>query len=330
MNGICTLANDYVFDQVVALLNSIETIYDAKMPVCIYPYDDRIEKLTAEIANRPLVQIYDDSVSMERWDNFAKGAWDTHPTAKQRWQKAGSNGYHRFGTHRRYCAFDGPFERFIYMDADTILMSPLDYIFDELEDNDCVVYDFQHKDPTHIYEVSSPKLNQVFPPERVKKEIFCSGFFASKKDLFSEEKRNWLLEKLGQGESEIIYPMAVDQPLLNYMMMRCGCKINNLAFTLPQEQKTGCCVTSSHFENKDNILYDKGNRLTYIHYIGISSQVFKKVCKGENIDFPYRDIFLYYRYYYHPENLPKFTGKPVYYQPKPSLTQKILKKLGIN
>ena len=55
-----------------------------------------------------------------------------------------------------------------------------------------------------------------------------------------------------------------------------------------------------------------------------------KICQGENIDFPYRDIFLYYRYYHNPENLPKFTEKAVYYQQQSTLTKKILKKLGLN
>ena len=32
------------------------------------------------------------------------------------------------------------------------------------------------------------------------------GDLQNSKDLFSEEQRNWLLEKLGPGESEIIYP----------------------------------------------------------------------------------------------------------------------------
>ncbi|MGB5770512.1 MAG: Npun_R2821/Npun_R2822 family protein, partial [Crocosphaera sp.] len=206
MNGICTLANDYVYDQVIALLNSIEAIYDKKIPVCIYPYDDNTEKLAAEIAHRPQVQLYSDTVSMERWDNFAKAAWDTHPTARQRWQKAGSSGYHRFGTHRRYCAFDGPFDRFIYMDADTILMSPLDNIFAKLDENDCIVYDFQYKDLTHVYDVISEKLTEVFSEERLQTEIFCSGFYGSKKDLFTEIKRNELLTYLAKGESEILYP----------------------------------------------------------------------------------------------------------------------------
>ncbi|MDJ0659046.1 MAG: sugar transferase [Crocosphaera sp.] len=330
MDGICTLGNDRVFDQIIALLNSIEAIYDKEMPVCIYPYDDNTDKLRAEISSRPQVTLYDDSVSIQRWDGFAKAVWDTHPTARQRWEKSGSKGYHRFGTHRRYCAFDGPFDRFIYMDADTILMSPLDSIFDQLENNDCIVYDFQYKDLSHVYDVNSSKLRTVFNEKRLKNEIFCSGFYGSKKDLFSEDKRKQLINYLDKGEAEILYCMAPDQTLINYMMMRSDCSIYNLALNLPKDEKTGCCVTSSHFENKDNILYDKGNRLTYIHYIGISSQIFRQVCEGDNINFPYRDIFLYYRYYYNPENLPKFNQEPVYYKQKPNLTQKIFKKLGLN
>ena len=330
MDGICTLGNDRVYDQIVALLNSIEAVAGKDMPVCIYPYDDNIEKLAQFVSTRPNVQLYDDHQSIESWDNFAKAAWDTHPTAKERWQKAGSQGYHRFGTHRRYCAFDAPFDRYIYMDADTLLMSPVGAIFELLESHDCIVYDFQHKDPTHVYQVDSPKLNNIFPVPRVQKEIFCSGFYASKKDLFSPEIRDELLAYLKAGEAEILYPMAPDQTIINYMMMRSGCSIYNLALNLPKQERTGCCITSTHFQEKDHILYDKNNRLTYIHYIGLSSKLFKKVSTGENITFPYRDLFLYYRYLHEPEKLPQFKTQPKPYNPQPNFWQKVTRKLGFS
>ncbi|PSF33612.1 sugar transferase [Aphanothece hegewaldii CCALA 016] len=328
MDGICTLANDRVLNQLIALLNSIEVILGKDTPVCVYPYDDNTELLTAEIAKRPNVQLYDDQESIERWDNFALCAWDTHPTARQIWKKAGSEGYHRFGTHRRYCAFDGPFERFIYMDGDTVAMGPMNDIFKLLDQYDCITYDFQYKDPTHVYDLASPKLLKVFSQERIQSEIFCSGFYGSKKDLFTEEKRNWLIEQLKNGEAEILYPMAPDQTLINYMMMKSGFSIYNFAHHLSSEQRTGCCVTSPHFTAKDQILYDKGNRLTYLHYIGLSSSLFNRVCAGENIDFTYRDIFLHYRYLSEPENRPQFKSiaKPAQ---TPTLKQKILAKLGL-
>ncbi len=329
MDGICTLGNDRVCDQIIALLNSIEAITDGQMPVVIYPYDDNITKLEAAIAQRPGVQIYRDRASMDKWDNFARQAWDTHPTARIEWQRVGSPGYHRFGTHRRYCAFDGPFERFLYMDADTLLLNSPDYIFAQLENQDCIVYDFQHKDLSHVYAVNSPKLREVFPPSRLETEIFCSGFYASQKDLFDAEKRDWIIAQLRQGESEILYPMAPDQTLLNYMMMRPQQKIHNFALELPPEQRTGCCVTSPHFTTENALVYDNNNRLTYLHYIGISSRVFERVCTGENIDFPYRDIFLHYRYLHEPNQKPQFTGKAKAYDAPPSFADKVMKKLRI-
>ena len=329
MDGICTLANDRVYDQVVALLNSIEAIAGKDMPVCIYPYDEHTAKLSWEISKRPNVQLYNNDESIDRWDKFAQAAWDTHPTASQIWQQAGSGGYHRFGTHRRYCAFDAPFDRFLYMDADTLLMSPVDKIFQLLESNDCIVYDFQHKDITHVYTVDSPKLTTVFSSQRIATEIFCSGFYASKKDLFTEDRRNQLINYLQAGEAEILYPMAPDQTLLNYMMMRSYSSIYNLSLKLPKSEITGCCITSNHFQNQDQILYDKGKRLTYLHYIGLSSRLFARVCEGENINFPYRDLFLYYRYLHEPEKRPQFKTKAKSYNQSPSFAKRVMSKLGL-
>lgn len=326
MDGICTLGNDRVYDQIIALLNSIEVMM-GDIPVCIYPYDDNTAKLAQEIAARPNVQLYSNTESIAKWDKFVRCVWDTHPFAKGRWLAAGSTGYHRVGTHRRYGAFDAPFDRYLYMDADTLLMDRVDHIFELLNTHDCIVYDFQYKDPTHVYEVNSPKLNQVFNAERIVKEIFCSGFYASKKNLFSDADLEELIEYLKEGEAEILYPMAPDQTIVNYMMMRSGKSVYNLALNLEENKKTGCCITSPHFQEKDHVLYDQDRRLTYLHYIGLSSSVIAKVCQGENIDFPYRDLFLHYRFLKNPEAKPQFTGSPQPLKPKVNVWQKIVNKI---
>lgn len=330
MDGICTLANDRVYDQLVALLNSIEAILGTQTSVCVYPYDDNITRITAEIARRSNVRLYTNNDSIQRWDEFARQAWDAHLTARQRWRQLGSALYHRFGTHRRYCAFDEPFERFLYMDADTLLLGEVAPLFTRLKENDCVVYDFQHTDPAHVYQLDSAKLVELFPRDRLQSEIFCSGFYASKKGLFDEERRKWLLAKLNAGEAEVLYPMAPDQTLLNYMMMRTNLSIYNFARHLSEQERTGCCVTSLHFQEKDHTLYDKGYRLTYLHYIGLSSQLFARICAGENIDFPYRDLFLHYRYLHEPEKRPEFKTNPKPYNQPENKARKLLRKLGLN
>ena len=311
MDGICTLANDYVYDQLVALLNSIEAVYGTAMPVCIYPYDNRLERTLALIRDRPQVQIYADTESMQQWDDWARDAWDTCPTARAIWAKAGSSGYHRFGTHRRYGAFDGPFDRFVYMDADTVLLRPLDALFAALEQVEFVAYDFQHRDLSHVYAAESAKLASLFTSEQLQTQIFCSGFYASKRGIFPPEKRQELLTQLSAGDAEILYPMAPDQTLLNYMVMRSPLSYQNLVFTLPSEQVTGNSVTSSHFEVHDHHVYDHGKPLIYLHYIGVSSRRFAELCDGQNVIFPYRDLFWHYRYWRSLDEPPELTGSVV-------------------
>lgn len=327
-NGIYILANDVVYDQLVALLNSIEANAGKKYPICIIPYDDRLELVRREIKTRGNVQLFEDSDAIARWDSFAVEVWQTHPTIISEWRQKGITGIFRKGMHRRFSLFDGPFESYIYLDADILILNSLDFVFEQLNKHDWVVYDFQYNDPSHVYNVRSPKLLEVFPQERIEKEIFCAGFYATKRGIFDKEQREWLLSQLMLGESEILYPSAPDQTILNYMVMRSGISSYNFAHELPESDRTGCCVTSPHFQEQDYILYDKGNRLTYLHYIGLFASLFTRLCAGENIGFPYRDLFLHYRYLYEPEKRPKFNGKPKAYNQPPNLATKLLRKLN--
>ncbi|XZN92046.1 MAG: Npun_R2821/Npun_R2822 family protein [Microcoleus sp.] len=323
MNGICTLANDTVYDQLVALLNSIEVILGSSIPVCIYPFDDQIEQIKGEIVNRPNVFIYEDSASIERWDKFMEAAAPERLNRKK---------FRLYGAHRRFCAFDGPFAKFIYMDADTLLMNSLDAVFRQLDKSDFVVYDFQFRDPTKVYNIKSPKLVKVFEQERIESEIFCSGFYGSKQGFFEQNTRAWLVSQLQSGDGEILYEGAGEQPLLNYMVMKTGMSSYNFAYSLPEDAKTGCCVSSQHFEEQDKILYDKGNRLTYIHYIGVPPDLIRRVCGGENIDFPYRDLFLHYRYLREPSQSPVFREAPKSYTEvsRSNLLTRVWRRLRIN
>lgn len=323
MDGICTLANDYVFDQLVALLNSIEVFLGSDMPVCIYPFDEQIEKISAEVAKRPNVTIYDDQESINRWDEFMLA------TAPERLNRSK---FRLYGAHRRFCAFDGPFEKFIYLDADTLVMNSLAPVFDKLDSYDFVVYDFQFTDVSKIYNSSSPKLLQVFPQERIDSEIFCSGFYGSKKGIFSPEQQDWLISNLQNGESGILYEGAGEQPLINYMVMRSGLAFYNFARELPDDEKTGCAIASQHFEDREHILYDRGKRLTYIHFMGVTPKVTQELCAGENIIFPYRDVFLHYRFLHEPDKLPVFAGSSRSYLPpiiQPNLFIRALRKLKL-
>ncbi|NER81400.1 MAG: sugar transferase [Leptolyngbya sp. SIO1D8] len=334
VDGIYTLANDKVFDQLVALLNSIEANAGKDYPVCVIAYNDELQRVRQELEKRPNVTLLDDQTLFQFWEDFSYDVWKSHPTALSEWKNQGiTTRFYRVGENHRYCAFDeaAPFDRFIYLDADTLVMGPLEPFFEALNENDVAVYDFQFKDPSHIFNLESSLLVSLFGQSRIEKEIFCSGCYASKKGLFSREELAGLVSQLEQGDADVLYLGAPNQSVLNYIIMKSGRKVHNLALNWPADKKTGNSVTSPHFVAQDNVLYDKGARLSYLHYIGVSSRFFKSLCAGENIEFPYRDIFLHYRYLSEPENRPKFKGKPVSYKPQSaSLPKRLMRKLGLS
>ena len=79
--GIYILANDVVFDQLVALLNSIEANAGNQYPVSIIPYDDRLERVREEIKHRNNVEIFADTSAIKLWENFSADIWKAHPDA---------------------------------------------------------------------------------------------------------------------------------------------------------------------------------------------------------------------------------------------------------
>ncbi|NJK37632.1 MAG: sugar transferase [Oscillatoriales cyanobacterium RM2_1_1] len=304
--GIYTLANDVVYDQLVALLNSIEANAGRPLPVCVIPYNNRLDRVREEIAQRPNVTLFEDIDSIARWENFATQAWSAHPKAQAIWQEKGISGVYRIERYRKYCCFDGPFDQFIFFDADTLLMRPLDQVYQKLGDYDWITNDFQYRsDLKYIFDCSEAELLKIFPPETIPAKIFCSGWFASHRQIFDAQTRAKLLDHLQSGEAEVMAWWDSDQTLLNYMVWRSGISYYNFAYD-NQADATGCHWSSS-FEERHHILYDKGQPISYIHYMSVSSSKFEQLCRGEDVGVPYQDLFLHYRYLNTPDQRPPIT-----------------------
>jgi hypothetical protein len=307
--GIYTLANDVVYDQLVALLNSIEANVGSNVPVCIIPYNNQLDKVRAEVATRDNVTLFEDAAVIAYWEDFATQAWKAHKRAQKAWQARGLPQVYGLGWHRKLCGLDGPFEKFIYFDADTLLMSPLDRVYQKLDEYDWVVNDFQYKsDIKYIFDRPEEDILQVFSPEKLKSHIFCTGWFASKKGVFDQVKLAKLLEQLRSGEADLMALWWTDQSLFNYLVWRSNISFYNFAYHDLDKATGSHC--DSKFDVVDHVLYDKGRRLTYLHYLSIPSSKFTKICAGEDVDIPYQDLFLHYRYLKSPEQRPKQLVRP--------------------
>jgi len=325
-NGIYTLANDFVYDQLVALLNSIEANVAAEVPVCVIPYNDQLDKVRAEVATRSNVTLFDDTESISRWENFAIQAWKSHEKAQQVWQARGASEASRLSRHRKFCCFDGPFERFIYFDADTLSMGSIDHVFQKLDEYDWVTNDFQYKSQLHhIFDYPEPELLKLFSAVVLKSHIFCSGWFASKKGVFNSTRIADLLEKLQSGEANILSLRCIDQPLLNYLVLRSGIPYFNYAFH--GDEATGS-HWSSQFEDRNHVLYDRGKPITYLHYMSVGSEKFTQLCKGEDVEIPYQDLFLHYRYLKTPQARPKLVSPSWLTRMQRTTSQFVNQKVG--
>lgn len=317
--GIYVVANNNVYDQLVALLNSIEANYGQDTPVCVIPYNSDIDLVEKEIAKRNNVSLFNDQETIEKWERFVtsiQSLYYDYPYDLGNKKKKAQKVQHS----RKYCAFDGEFDKFIFIDCDTLVFRPLDYIFQKLDDYDFVVHDFQRKtfDNKKIIDDFAEVFQQFYESRAaLSYQFHCSGFWGAKRGAITESDLEVFLQDLASGEIRIFRDGLSEQCLLNYMTLKKSFKLYNSTLDSSSDYCTGVCVTSKHFEEKQHILYDKGRRLTYLHYMGVSNELFGQLCQWQKSkvpfknmllpitdkllkrkisSIPYRDVFIHYRF----------------------------------
>ena len=326
--GIYLLANDNVYDQLVALLNSIEVNYSRHIPICIIPFDDNIELVVEETAKRENIFLFNNKNSIDKWETFINNFHDLYYNYPD--QGLFKKRTEVLSMHRKYCAFDGCFDEFIYLDIDTLVFQSLDHVFTKLKEYDFVVHDFQRTTSIRLNEVSYffEVFKEIYESENALSHRFhCGGFWASKRGVIDEKDLEYFLHELANGDIKIFQTWLSEQTKLNYMTLKKGLTLYN--FTLDDsEYNTGVCITSPHFEEKNHILYDHGKKLTYLHYMGIKNKRLRKLCEWQKIklpyknkliyiadklfkwqirSIPYKNIFLYYRFMDNPETVKEIT-----------------------
>jgi len=329
-HGIYTLANDAVYDQLVALLNSIEVNISPEIPVCIIPYDDRLEKVKQEVNSRANVTLFDNWDSIQRWENFAHQVWAVHPGARK--SRLSRNWWSTGHLQRKMCAFDGNFDKFVFCDADTLAMKSFDDIFERLNTYDFVFDDWIHTKPRNEVPLNIPLLENagLFNEQDIRPRIHCSDFFGSKRDLFNKQEldrfNQLLIEK---QEVEWLTAWWDDAHLFNYLTFKSNRPLFNFTLSTNGNERTGNCAISDPFININNVLYNQEGKkpIHRIHYMKYLASDFERLCRGEDVDIKYKDVFLHYRFLKQPENKPKKFKPPTGWQKGNRLMQKGIKKL---
>lgn len=269
--GIYIVANDKVIEQTIAFLKSLRQ-YDRETPIILIPFDDNYHEVL-KVAETFGVSRFEDlefveNLCVQLHEIFGKDFFNT--PNKQR---------------KQACWF-GPFDEFLYIDVDIV-------VFEKTIDNlsyfdrfDFLCCDYQYKSGTK--NVFTPRVLEdgVFT-EKDLEDVFNSGWWASKKGLFSLEDLYDTFRECAQHPDYFDFSQkTTDQPIFNYLVLKRIQRRFNLVRR--PEKAAGSWAGTPHFERKGDRLFDPTTNqpLQYLHWAGVRIE---PGC-------PYWDIWEHYRY----------------------------------
>ena len=144
--GIFTLANDVVIDSTLALFESLKT-FAPDLPLRIIPYDTQQQRL-AFLAHR-FGHSYFESPLLDSLHRLGKSFYPL--------QEFAARGF------RKLAAFEGPFDRFLFLDSDVVALSPLAPLLQAIESSQA---DLVHFDTD---------LDQVYRPGPLRDRMVARG-----------------------------------------------------------------------------------------------------------------------------------------------------------
>lgn len=216
--GVYFSANDVVYDWAIAFLNSYRA-FNPDLRLILIPFNDQCDRLL-KLQETYNFEIYTDP-SFERLEAIGRAFELGHTPTGPYW-------------FRRYAAFWGACDRFMYLDARQVVLADLKPIIQALDD-----YDFEllHFDCA---------INQVYEPGALRRELlkqgkargFLSGLWASRKGLFTlEELEQFATDALQVREQ--LNPRNTDQTFFNYC-----CDMKPVSYGHIAEVLGGICQSS--------------------------------------------------------------------------------------
>jgi hypothetical protein len=203
--GIYFIASDSTLDLAIAFLNSLRE-YNAAAQLCLIPYDQTSDAVGA-LASQYSFAVWRDRGKLELCDELSRA-------------------FHNeiLGQYRKLCIWEGPFEEFIYIDVDTIILQDVSFVYDFLERFDVLV---SHSHLPNIREFVWK--DTVFPLLADDQIAFSANtsFIVSRKGALSisyaqAKLRDALLLKEHMALS------CAEQPFLNFLIVTSGKRYSSL------------------------------------------------------------------------------------------------------
>jgi lipopolysaccharide biosynthesis glycosyltransferase len=269
--GIYIVANDRVIDNAIALLNSIR-YYDPEVTIYLIPFNENYHKVAEQLSTLHKVQIFPDLELIDKFTKRIGEIFDRDFLALP-------------NKMRKLVAWFGPLDEFIYIDTDIVVFEKIADNLDKLSEVDFFCCDYHYANDK-LRNIFSPfvKEQQLFSDAQLQ-DVFNSGFWASRKGVITEEQMDEALCECAAHREYFDFSEGVtDQPILNYLVLKLIDKRGNLV-KIPGGGP-GSWAGSQSFQQQDYALYDRGQRLKYLHWAGTRMKT------GS----PYWQLWEHYRY----------------------------------
>lgn len=271
--GIYIVANDKVTENAIALLNSIR-LYDPDISIYLIPFNDEYQTVFSTLKRLHNVQLFPDLELLERLTERVGNIFDRDFLKLP-------------NKMRKLAVWFGVLDEFLYIDTDIVVFEKIADTLNHLSNCDFFCCDY-HYSSEGLRNIFSPVAETIFTDKQLQ-DVFNSGFWGSRKGVITEEQLYEVLKDCAQHREYFDFAQGVtDQPILNYLILKCFEQRMNLV--KPPENAPGSWAGSQHFKNRQFVLYDRAQKLKYLHWAGIS------ICPGA----PYWDLWEHYRCLHEP------------------------------
>jgi hypothetical protein len=274
--GIYFLANDRVYELTVAFLNSLR-LRNPKIEVCLIPYDSASERIKGLCVPYNF-SILDDEDTFHWCDNISVVFHD-----------------HIKGHYRKLAAWTGPFDEFIYIDVDTVVLANLDFCFAFLTDHDFVSSHSNIED-IRKWVWKDTIFQSGFLNDDQINFAANTGFLISKKAALDRPAVTAAVKKAVKLSSHMEL-LCAEQPLLNYLIVSSGGPYTSLhvlndqrRLDIPLEMWAG---TPGGVVEEGNIRFENRPEPLFVHWAGEWRP--KKPGPAIDPDMPYQSFWEYYR-----------------------------------
>ncbi len=243
--GVYCLANDQALEWFQVFARSLRH-FNPALPLTIIPYNGEVTRL------RQLAPQFN-------FDILPEAEVSRFDALETRIMKLGSHA----AMFRKWAGFFGPYEEFMFFDADIAITLPLEIIFNAFAGSD---YDFVYFD-TDITKVYRPEciaeMQSIYHSPG-----FNAGAFVSRKGVITETEL-WQMADRAVADYHRLKPDQVDQPFLNYVFDTLPRRIAHVNTLRPELALKPWARVPFHYDaRRDRMLDADGRELPFIHWAG--------------------------------------------------------------